>query len=269
MRYEEGVPRIPTAALAAEDADLVHRLLAAGGPVKLRLRLTAKAGPDAVGWNVVGELRGRGKPEEIVVIGCHLDSWDVGTGALDDAAGCGIALDSARVMVALGLRPRRTVRVVLFANEEMGTAGARGYAEAHKAELPRHVAAMEADSGAGRPTGYYVAAAEPALATVRKWVQPLGHLVPVDVRSSSRVGTDVNPLVEQGVPGLAVAQDQSAYFDWHHTSGDTLDKVDPLEIALVTATFASLTWSLADSPERLPGPLATPPPGPPAAPHTR
>jgi carboxypeptidase Q len=257
MRYEEGVPRIPTAALAAEDAELIHRLLAAG-PVKLRLRLTARAGGEAVGHNVVGELRGRSKPEEIVVIGCHLDSWDVGTGALDDAAGCGIALDAARVMVALGLRPRRTVRVVLFTNEEMGTAGARGYAQAHQAELSRHVAAMEADSGAGRPTGYRVAAAESALATVRSWVQPLGHLVPVDVRHSPRVGTDVNPLVEQGVPGLAITQDQSAYFDWHHTMGDTLDKIDPLEIALVSAAFASLTWSVADAPERLPGP----PPGP-------
>jgi Zn-dependent M28 family amino/carboxypeptidase len=271
MRYEEGAPRIPTAALAAEDADLIHRLLAAGGPVKLRLRLTARAGADAVNWNVVGELRGREKPEEIVLIGCHLDSWDVGTGALDDAAGCGIAMDSVRVMVAAGLRPRRTVRVVLFANEEMGTAGARGYTEAHRSELGRHVAAMEADSGAGRPTGYRVAAAEPALATVRRWAQPLGHLVPVDVRTSPRVGTDVNPLVELGVPGLAIAQDQTAYFDWHHTSGDTVDKIDALDIALVAAAFASLTWNLADAPERLPGPAPSPPEGAPRTvpPHTR
>ena len=258
MRYEEGVARIPTAALAAEDADLIHRLLAAGGPVKLRLRLTARAGGEAPGWNVVGELRGRGKPEEIVVIGCHLDSWDVGTGALDDAAGCGIALDSARVMVALGLRPRRTVRVVLYTSEEMGAAGAQAYVEAHRAEIPRHVAAMEADTGAGRAVGYRVAAAEPALATVRRWVQPLGHLVPVDVRPTARVGTDVNPLVERGVPGLAIAQDQGDYFDWHHTQGDTLDKIDPRELALATAAFASLTWAVADAPERLPGPPAAP-----------
>ncbi len=262
MRYEEGVARIPTAALAAEDADLIHRLLEAG-PVRLRLRLTARAGADAVGWNVVGEVRGRGKPDEIVLIGCHLDSWDVGTGALDDAAGCGIAMDSARLMIALGLRPRRTVRVVLFTNEEIGIAGARGYAEAHASEISRHVAAMEADAGAGRPTGYHVAAAEPALAAVRRWMQPLGHLVPIDVRSSPRVGTDVTPLVERGVPGLAVAQDQSAYFDWHHTQGDTVDKIDPQEIALATAAFAALTWALADAPERLPGPaLAAPPPAP-------
>jgi carboxypeptidase Q len=264
MRYAEGVPRIPTAALAAEDADLIHRLLAKG-PVKLRLRLTARAGADTVNWNVVGELRGKGKADEIVLIGCHLDSWDVGTGALDDAAGCGIALDTVRVMLALGLRPRRTVRVVLFANEEIGVAGARAYAEAHKAEVPKHVAAMEADAGAGRPWGYYIAAAEPALATVRRWVQPLGHLVPVDVRPSPHVGTDINPLVQQGVPGLAIAQDQSAYFDWHHTHGDTADKIDPQEIALVTAAFASLTWALADSPERLPGTAADPD----GAPHTR
>jgi hypothetical protein len=261
MRYFDGAPRIPTAALTAEDADLIHRLLAAGGPVKLRLRLTARAGGTATDHNVVGELRGRGKADEIVVIGCHLDSWDVGTGALDDAAGCGIALDTVRVMVSLGLRPRRTVRVVLFANEEMGTAGARGYAEAHRDEVAKHVAALEADAGAGRPLGYYVAAGEAALPVVRRWMQPLGHLVPVDVRSSTHVGTDINPLVELGVPGLAIAQDQSEYFDWHHTAGDTADKIDPQQIALVTAAFASLTWALADSPGRLPAaaPRAAPP----------
>jgi carboxypeptidase Q len=253
MRYEAGVARIPTAALAAEDADLIHRLLAAGGPVKLRLRLTAHAGGEANGWNVVGELRGRGKPEEIVLIGCHLDSWDVGTGALDDAAGCGIALDTARVMVALGLRPRRTLRVVLFTNEEMGGAGAQAYVQAHQTEIARHVAALEADSGAGRPRGYRVAAAEPALAAVRRWVQPLGHLVPVDVRASASVGADLNPLLERGVPGLGISQDQGVYFEWHHTQGDTLDKIDPLELALATAAFASLTWAVADTPERLPG----------------
>jgi carboxypeptidase Q len=258
LRYEEGVPRLPAAALAAEDAELLHRLLAAGAPVKVRLRLTAKAGPAAPAWNVVGELRGRARPEEIVVIGGHLDSWDVGTGALDDASGCAIAIDTVRVFGALGLRPRRTVRVVLWAGEEFGVAGAKGYAEAHKAELQRHVAAMEADAGAGRPLGYRVAGGEGAVAMVERWVKPLAHLVPAEVRAATSVATDVHPLIERGVPGLAVAQDMSDYFEWHHTQGDTADKIDPAQLALATAAFASLTWMLADAPERLPGlPAAT------------
>ncbi|MCI0407864.1 MAG: M20/M25/M40 family metallo-hydrolase, partial [Acidobacteria bacterium] len=156
--YREGVEKIPAAALAAEDADLIHRLLASGETVRVKLVLRCRLLPDAESANVIGELRGRSRPEEFVVIGGHLDSWDLGTGAIDNGAGVAVSMEALRVLKKLNLRPKRTIRAVLFMNEENGGRGGKAYAEAHRKELSRHVAAIESDGGAGSPLGFGVTA---------------------------------------------------------------------------------------------------------------
>jgi len=256
-RYDDKVEKIPFAAITAEDADQIHRLLASGEPVQLKLRLTCKRAPDVESANVVGEIVGREKPEEIVVIGAHLDSWDLGTGAIDDGAGCAIVLETARLITSLGLQPRRTVRVVLYMNEENGLSGARAYAETHKGELKNHVAAMEADAGAGRPLGFGVAGGPESVALVRKLAAPVMSLAPT-VGVSDEAGADLIPLQMAGVPVLGINQDMSSYFDWHHTAADTVDKIDPVDLGLVVAAFSVMAHALAESPERLP-PSPAPP----------
>jgi hypothetical protein len=253
-RYEPSVPKIPAGALAAEDADLLHRLLAAGRAVTIRVALTPSLAPEKVpSANVVGELRGRERPDEIVLIGAHLDSWDLGAGALDDGAGCAIVLETARLLRALaGAHPRRTVRVVLFMNEEFGLSGAFAYADAHRAELARHVAALEADAGAGRPTGVVIAGSSDGATRLRPLLDGLAAVVPGEVRDSEEAGADLLPIHAEGVPVLAIEQDVWSYFDWHHTAGDTVDKIDPHELSLATAAFATLTFLLADAPTTLP-----------------
>jgi Zn-dependent M28 family amino/carboxypeptidase len=222
--------------------------------VTVRVHLSPHVDGPAESANVVGEIPGR-EPGEVVVLGAHLDSWDLGTGALDDAAGVAIALDAARLIAALG-RPRRTLRVVLFMNEEHGLDGARAYAERYKAELARHFAAVEADAGAGRPTGLTVAgqAGVPRL-------QPLASLLAVlratNVSATDEAGADLTPLQAAGVPVAAVTQDMSSYFDWHHTAADTADKIDPIELAEAVAAHAVLVHGLLELPTKLPAP---PPP---------
>jgi hypothetical protein len=257
MRYEDGTPRIPAAALAAEDAELLHRRLQSGETVRVRLRLGARLDGEVDSWNVVGEVPGRSQPEEIVLLGAHLDSWDLGTGALDDGAGCGIVLDTARRMAQVARRaptqaPRRTVRVVLFMNEELGLSGARAYAETHRAELAKHVAAMEADSGAGAPFAYRVTGGAPAQNVVQSWLLPFGTLVPQEVGLTDEWGADLLPLQAANVPVIGVAQDVSDYFEWHHTAGDTFDKIRPRELAQAQAAFYALAHAAANAETRLP-----------------
>ena len=270
LRYDDAVPKIPAAALALEDADLLHRLLSGGkaAPVKVRLRLGARMEGEVESANVVGELPGQGQPDEIVLIGAHLDSWDLATGALDDGAGCAIVLETARLLTQLGLVPRRTLRVVLFMNEEFGLSGARAYAEAHKGELSRHVAAMESDSGAGKPYGLTVAGGEAMAQVARTLMEPLQSLGVTELRQVEETGADLIPLKSHGIPMLGVMQDVSSYFDWHHTAGDTLDKADPFELSLATAAFAVVAHAVADLPTRPPvsppaTAAATTPPVPP------
>ena len=246
LRYEEGVPKIPAAALANPDADLVHRLLAAGRTVRVRFTLGARTLPDAPSANVVGEIPGREKPDEIVVLSGHLDSWDLGQGAVDDAAGLGIAIEAARLVGQLPKRPRRTLRVVAFANEENGLAGARAYAKAHAAELPLHVAAIECDSGAGRVSGFGWTAgpsAERMLANVAEILKPFG----VGGVKKGGGGADVGALRTAGVPLFSPIQDVSRYFDVHHSADDTFDKIDREELNTGVATIAALAYALAES----------------------
>jgi Zn-dependent M28 family amino/carboxypeptidase len=248
MRYDEKVPKIPAAALAIPDADTLHRLLAQKRRVRLKLQLGARTLPDADGANVIGEVEGSAAPQEIVLLGAHLDSWDLGRGAIDDGAGCAIVIEAARQIAKLPRHPRRTVRVVLFANEENGLRGARGYAAAHPAELGAHVIAMEADLGAGR---VYEArflgapAAAPAFRAVAAGAEPLGvHISGEDAHG----GADILPLMEAGVPVIDLRQDATAYFDFHHTANDTLERVHKDEIDQAAAAFAAVAFAAADAP---------------------
>ncbi len=250
MRYDDDAPRVPAAALSAPDADLVVRLLATGGPVRVRVALGCHALPDGDDANVVGEVPGAAGGE-IVLLGAHLDSWDVGVGAVDDGAGCGAVLEAAhQLAVASVAAPlRRTVRVVLFAGEELGLSGARAYAAAHAGELARHAVALEADLGAGRVYGVRLLGDARASAAV----DALGDLLaPLGVRGShepAEGGADLIPLREAGVPLIDLRQDATSYFDVHHTDNDTLDKVSSEDLAQVGAAFAVAALAAADAAE--------------------
>lgn len=251
MAYENDAPRIPASAISAEDADHIHRLLQAGEKVRVRFELGCQTLPDVESASVVADLRGRERPEEIVLLGCHLDSWDLGHGAIDDGAGCAIIMDAARVIAASGLRPRRTVRVVFFANEENGLRGAKAYAKAHEGELPRHVAALEVDSGGGTPQGFGVNAGPGGEEIVRRIAAPLAAIGASAVKIGGG-GADIDAMRPAGVPQMSIRQDTSRYFDYHHTAADTLDKLDPKDLALNVAAVAAMAYGLADDPATLP-----------------
>jgi Zn-dependent M28 family amino/carboxypeptidase len=246
MRYAEGVKKIPAAALSNPDADLLTAQVASGEPVRFRLLLDIVTHPDQESHNVIAEVRGREFPEEIVLIGCHLDSWDLGTGAVDDGAGCAVAMEVGQRIAALPQRPRRTVRVVLFANEEFGLSGALAYGERHAGALAKHRGAVEADLGAGRVYMFRSRVAEAQLPTVRAiadLLQPLG----IDYQGNEAGGgADLRPLREAGRPLFDLRQDATYYFDWHHTANDTLDKVDPAAVDQNVAAHAVLVWVAAE-----------------------
>ena len=237
--------KLPAAALSVPDAELLHRLVAKG-PVRINVKLLSREDAPAQTANVVGEVRGREHPDEIVLLGAHLDSWDVGTGALDDGAGVGIVLDVARAMKSLPRVPRRTVRVVLYANEENGLAGGKAYAAAHADELAKHVVAMEADLGGDRARSVRLLSADPesrALFAWAKWLTPLGLTVEVDPAGG---GSDTGVLRAAGVPQLDVRQDASRYFDFHHSANDTVDKLDEEQLTQAARAFSTMAWLAAE-----------------------
>jgi carboxypeptidase Q len=255
LRYEPAMPKIPAAALSVEDAEFLERLCVAGVAPKVRLEMEARFGPDARSANVIGELRGSEKPDEVVVVGGHLDSWDVGQGAQDDGGPCMAVMEAMRVLKALGLRPRRTIRAVLFVNEENGLAGGRAYAERHRDELKDHVAAVETDSGAFRPLGFETPKAtddrarriNARLADVLTLLAPIG----ASRRRDGGGGADIGPMAPAGVPQIGLDVDGHTYFDYHHTEADTLDKVSKDDLDLCVAALATAVYVLADMPERL------------------
>ena len=249
--FDPGVAPIPAAALALADSERLHRALA-GGPVKVHLVLTPKILPDADSFNVVAQVNGREKPEEIVEFSAHLDSWDLAQGAEDDAAGVAMVLEAARLISRLSPPPRRTVRFVLYMNEENGQAGGKAYAKAHASELSRHVAALEADFGAARPMGIGVHAGPGAEAVLAALARPLATLGAGSVVAGHAGGADVDEL--EGVPLVSVRQDGTHYFDVHHSAADTLDHIRPLELALASAAWTALTYQLAESTQLLPRP---------------
>jgi len=242
---------IPAAALAAEDADLVDHL-AAQGRLRMHLTLTPQRLPDATGYNVVADLKGSEHPEQIVVVSGHLDSWDLGRGAIDDGAGVVISMATAELLQRLHIRPRRTLRVIAWTDEENGGGGHEAYAKAHAGEFANHVAAIESDSGAGAPLGFYMKmppAAIAALQPLSDILRPVGSTVFRATEHSP--GFDLDPLVEAGVPGIGIIQDGRKYFDYHHTAADTLDKVDPQDLRENAAAMAVMGCALAS----MPGPL--------------
>lgn len=251
MRYEKGVKEIPAAALAIPDAELVERLVGTGKPVRIAMTLGAKTLPEAESANVVGEVVGRDKPEEIVLLGAHLDSWDLGFGAVDDGAGCAAVMEAARLIAKLPERPRRTVRVVLFANEENGLKGAFGYAKEHAAELDKHLMAFESDAGAGKVFGIRFLApteAMPKLLPITRLVEPLGV---ARQEEDAHGGADLIPLREAGVPIVDLLQDMEAYFDVHHTPNDTLAQVKKEDMDQMVAAIATVAYAVADLPEAI------------------
>jgi hypothetical protein len=246
MNYEKGGPRIPAAALSVPDADVLEKEIASGKPVTFHLKLTSHTLPDADGANVIGEIRGREKPDEIVLLGCHLDSWHLGTGAIDDGAGCAIMIEAARRIGALKEKPRRTIRVVLYANEEFGLNGAIAYAKEHAAELPKHILAGESDLGSGRALSVSSRVAPetlPALAEIAKLLAPLG-IERGDNTTSG--GADLIPLATARVPLLDLDQDATYYFDWHHSANDTLDKIDAKDLDQNVAAWAAAAYAAAE-----------------------
>ncbi|WP_324088615.1 M20/M25/M40 family metallo-hydrolase [Phenylobacterium sp.] len=237
---------IPAAALSPPDAEQLERLAALGKPVSLKLVMASTVDPAATAWNVVGEIRGRERPDELIVVGGHLDSWDPGTGATDDGAGVAITTAAAR-LATLHARPRRTIRVVLWGSEEQGGSGS-AYAAAHAAEVGNVVLAGEADIGAERVWRVALPAAgrdHPAVKAFLAALAPFSVVVSPD--PAVRGGADVDGLVQAGAPVVQVAQDASRYFDFHHSADDTLDKIDPKALAQATAVWASLLEVVANS----------------------
>lgn len=251
MRYQEGVAKIPAAAITAEDAELIA-YLAAQGPVKLHLTLTPQTLPDETSYNVIADLKGSEHPEQIVIVSGHLDSWDLGTGALDDASGVAAAMQTVNLIKQLGLKPKRTIRMIAWMNEENGLMGGRTYAENHKAEAMNHIAAIESDLGASHPLGFHAHASAHALAKLRPAsaiLQSIGAGL-LNVTSGSPEA-DISPLDALGVPTFGVWQDSRTYFDYHHTIADTLDKIVPRELAENAAVMVVLAYAIANLPEPL------------------
>ena len=244
MVYDPKLPKIPAAAMTAEDAGLVHRLLAKGQRVRMHLVLTPRTLPDVESANVVAEIRGSEHPEEIVLLGGHLDSWDLGTGAIDDAGGVAMSMETLHLIKELGLRPKRTIRCVLFMNEENGLRGGRAYAAAHLKE--KHVAAIETDSGVAAPTGFDTTLKGDALTALETQTKVLARVSSNRFSTASETGADTSPLTEAGVTGFGFVPDQLHYFDFHHSPADTLDKIAPKDLSADVAAVAALTWILAN-----------------------
>lgn len=243
MRYDPKQPKIPSAAMTIEDAELVHRLLARGDRVRMHVVLTPKTLPDVESANVIAEIRGSEHPEEIVLIGGHLDSWDLGTGAIDDGSGVAMVMETMRLIKESGLRPKRTIRGVLFMNEENGLNGGRAYFASHRNE--KHIAAIETDAGAAAPTGFTTTLKGAALDTIVAKSTALDRLGAHRFEYAAQTGADTSFLIESGVPGFGLVPDPLHYFDYHHTPADTLDKIDPKELAQDTAAIAALAWTIA------------------------
>jgi len=251
LQYTNDAPKIPAAAISSEDADRLQRMSDRGERAVVELRMEARFDPDAESANVIGELRGRTNPDEVVVVSGHLDSWDVGAGATDDGGGCIVTWEALRLMKALNLRPRRTVRVVLWTNEENGGRGGLAYRDQHRAELSKHVMMLESDGGVFRPLGFGFSGSDRARETVRAIASLLTGIGANQI-STGGGGADIGPSLQEGhMPGMSLDVDGSKYFLIHHTQADTIDKIDPVEMAKCAAAVAVMAYVIADLPKRL------------------
>jgi carboxypeptidase Q len=251
--YAKDAPKIPAGAVTAEDANLIANLVPQG-PVKMKLVLTPKTLPDIESANVIADIKGSEHPEQVVIVSGHLDSWDLGTGAIDDGAGVAVSMETANLIQKLRLKPKRTIRVIAWMNEENGEAGSKRYAKDHEKEIQNHFAAMETDGGAGHPIGVNIKASSEVkrmFAPVATILQDSGagnlHLV-------EHCGADIEPLEKAGVPSFSPIQDSRFYFNYHHTAADTLDKIVPKELAENSAVVAVAAYALANmEPQTLSG----------------
>jgi carboxypeptidase Q len=258
MDYEDGVTKIPAAALTIEGATMIQRLADAGNKVVVRLKMEAQTLPDADSGDAIGDLTGREKPKEIVVVGGHIDSWDVGSGAQDDGSGAMAALQAVALLKKMGLQPRRTIRVVLWTNEETKGRGAQAYRDWVGDKIGDHVAAIEMDGGAEHPRGFGFSAGVGLSPVVQakaldrmKAIGKLLESIGAGEITAGGGGADIAPLMKDGVPGIGHRSVGTHYFEWHHTPADTLDKVDKQDFRLNIAALAVATYVIADMPERL------------------
>lgn len=248
MRYQDAIAKIPAAALSNPDANLLERMIGRGKPVTVKLTLSSRSGGTKVTHNVIGEIKGSSRPDEVVLLGAHLDSWDLGTGALDDGAGVGIVTEAARLIGTLPRRPARTIRVVLFGNEEEGLYGARAYAEKYGDAVGKHIIGAESDFGADKIWSFMPNVDENALPIMR---QIHSVLEPLGVEMGPNTGwggPDMGPMRQLGMPVATLFQDGTDYFDYHHTADDTLDKIDPANMRQNVAAYVAFAYLCAESP---------------------
>ncbi len=245
MGYKDSVSKVPAAAISTNDADTLSTLLKRDPHLRLRLVLDCQMLPDVPSANVVGQITGTEKPEEVIVVGGHLDCWDKGQGAHDDGSGCMQAIEAVRLLKELDIRPKRTIRAVMFMNEESGTRGGKGYVVAPRRANERHVAAIESDRGGFAPLGFFVQGDSSLADYVQQW-QPLFAGIGTGRIQKGSGGVDISPLVATGVPGFGLDVEDFRYFDYHHSANDTLDKVSPRELEMGAIVEALLCYLIAE-----------------------
>jgi hypothetical protein len=251
MHYDEASPRVPAVAISTAGADRLAGLVRGGAKVEVQLEIDCKEFPDALSHNVIGEIRGTSNPDELVLLGAHLDAWDAAQGAQDDGAGCAQCIEALRLLVSLDMRPKRTLRAVLFMNEENGLRGGLAYHDAHKTELEKHVLALETDRGGFAPRGFETNASARAMELMRPIVATF-EACGGSMLKPGGGGADISPLERDGVTVMEYVPDCQRYFDVHHSALDTLDNVNARELELGAALIAALVHGVADLDEALP-----------------
>jgi carboxypeptidase Q len=249
--YKDGVPKIPAAAVTAEDADLIS-YLAAQGPTRMHLVLTPQTLSDVESANVIADIKGSEHPEQVVIVSGHLDSWDLGTGAIDDGAGVAVAMETAHLIQQLHLKPKRTIRMIAWMNEENGTRGSKQYEKDYTPEFANHFAVNETDGGAGHPVGLNLKTKP----EVKKMFEPIAAILQEigagTLNLAEHVGADTEPIEKAGVPAFSPMQDNRFYFNYHHTAADTLDKIVPRELQENAAVVAVAAYAFANAEQSLP-----------------
>ncbi len=245
MRYDSSLPLLPAAALSTSDADMISELLHEEPDISVYLKINSSTLPDVENHNVIGELRGAAVPDEVIVVACHLDSWDISVGAHDNAAGCAQAIQALALLKDAGLRPKRTIRAVLYANEEFGVSGGRGYAISPLREGERHIAAIESDRGGFLPIGFTIDSTDEVVGYFKRYVSLFQRLQMYQITKGFG-GVDISPLKQSGTIAIGLLPDSQRYFDIHHSAKDTIDKVNPRELELGSIAMAILAYVISE-----------------------